>query len=675
MSMPPDIPYISITKGGTVYDLPVQLVEQRGELKPVAISRNLKISFPPPISVAGITGGESRRNYDIDEVILDDWSRGMGVDIYPPAAPPNGFQVGDLDSRVGGYLTPPLLGTDLGTVASTAQSKRFLEPNYTDARLLTWATGSGAYRYDPSPSGWSAVQSGGSDMVWYDATIGLGFTWAVGYTGAVVRNVYRTADGVTWTALGLGAMTLPGAIACFDERVWALDANIGSLATPYFSTNAPTAGGGAATWTAGNTFRMTGQEWVQRLFVWVYPPDRGRTTLWCLTRARLLYYDYYAATPTWVEWFVFRSPLISPIGATDAYVWPKNNNLYVSHDLSEYVVEFTGNTVTNLPVNKGGGMPGGRRLAPRWLGGDDDFLYAFCILAPNDPTSVGGIVAMAEGGSFHPIYRPTAAGHTIGGGGAGKGKIWAPRHETGTPNVLRVLEFNNIDPTLAPHLTTARTYDSASWSTTTGWLNGGLRNVNKRLLYFEVDAIKADGAPGLDTGCTIQIEYCKRGGSFVSAGTLTDASTFPAVLAISGGFGFKELQVRITLQRGSTATQAPFLKTLKIGYRPRPKQRFTLGVRVDVRDSSPAYQTVDGKFRGMSASTARAFLDELADHDDAGQDDPLVGLSYGGGGNLIHPRYRSYPSCEVLVQSQESPDHADGLFLLTFNDISAPSSG
>jgi hypothetical protein len=64
-----------------------------------------------------------------------------------------------------------------------------------------------------------------------------------------------------------------------------------------------------------------------------------------------------------------------------------------------------------------------------------------------------------------------------------------------------------------------------------------------------------------------------------------------------------------------------------------------------------------------------------SDNDDAGQDDPLVGLSYGGKGNSLHPRYRSAPQCEVLVQGQESVEDADGLYLLTFNDVSAPTSG
>jgi hypothetical protein len=279
-------------------------------------------------------------------------------------------------------------------------------------------------------------------------------------------------------------------------------------------------------------------------------------------------------------------------------------------------------------------------------------------------------VATTEGHQFnhlysHPTKRVTGGGagartlYTVLADGAGNGEVWA--QDIGDEKAL-------------PEHSTTKAYDASACAATTGWLDGGLPDVNKRLFHFEVDALMASGSPGLDSGNTIRVEYARRGAAFADAGTLTSASTFPAVLAIAGGYSFKELQVRVTLDRGAASTVPPLLKALKVGYRLRPKQRWRYEVTIDLREESAAFQP-DGSYRGRNASQLRTLVDEWTDNDDAGQDDTTVGLAYGGEGNARHPRRRSIAQCELTVQSAESPDFGDGLFRLRFDDITSPSSG
>jgi hypothetical protein len=682
------VPYIEVTKDSVTYRLPVQQQgSEKSGYRPVPVTRSPKLSLPPPIAIAGPEGGQFRRNYDIDEMILIDWARGMGVDIYPPNAPPGGYAYGDLDSRAANYLTVPPLTTPDSDIAVGADNPgwRITELDYAATRLLLWnPVPLVTYRYVVSLGDWAAVaDSTASNLKLRQVALGLNGVWGAGLNAAGAKRVVRSWDGASWDTMDLTPFTTPLGIAIFDNRVWVLDAvTSGSPSrvtwTVYSSADVVSAAAGGGTWATGNNFIGPATEQAVKLFTWMYPLERGKETLWCLTTSRLLYYDYYAATPTWQTWHVLRSPQLTGMYAyEDAHVWSKNGNLYTSSLRDDFLMEFTGNTISTLRINRGGGLPADRRLAALSLGSDGEFLYAFCALHSSGlagSSGTGGVLAMAEGGSFHPLARPATAGQSVGGGGVGSDHLF-PVYLLGSSNI-RPLFVDNPELAYAPHLTTQRSYDPSAWSAVTGWLHGNLLNVNKRLLYFEADALKtSDGTPGLDTGCTIQIEYRRRGGSFVSAGTLTASDTFPAVLAISGGYTFKELQLRLTLDRGSTATQAPVLKALKVGFRPRPKQRYSYTARIDLRDGSPAFSTDDEKFWGLSASKLREILDELSDNDDSGLDDTLVALAYGGHGNLLHPRRRSASQCEVVIQAQESSDGGDGLYLLMFNDVSAPSSG
>lgn len=671
------LPYITITQGATTYRVPTEVRQDRegNVLGPVPVAVVPKLSFPQPLAISGPTGGEYRRNYDIDEVFLNDWSDGLSVDKYPAGVAPSGANSGELDTRAGAYLTPPRLATDLGSMSALDTQKRYLNPGFSGASILGWGSITSSAYYYAGGTTWTIAQSGASNLKWSDACEGLGFVWAVGANAVPTTGVYRTSNGTAYDTMARGAMTTPTLICCFDEKVFVLDV-VGSLVTLYISSDLPTAAAGAGTWSAGNTFRISGSEALQRLFVWQYPPDRGQPTIWAMTHARLLYYDYYAPTPTWKEFFRFRSPYETTTATNicDAYVSPFDGNLYTCCNLDDFITQFTGNAVTRMKLNRRGGTPSAQRLAPLTLSADREHVYVFCGVSTYDGTAAGGVIAIAPGGAIHHVYRPTTAGHSIFGGFVGSGVVLVARYET--PGTLRVLQLSNSDPTVAPHLrSTSATYDSASKTLTSGWLHCNMLNVNKRLLYFEADCLKMDGSPGLEASCTVQIEYQPRTStSWTSAGTLTSASTFPAVLAISGGLSFKEFRVRITLQRGSTSTSCPIVAAIKCGYRPQPKRRLHYTFRLDVRDNAPAFAGAERHFNGQTASKLRAFLDDLANNDND-HANLFLTITYGGRGNSLDPRYTSISLAEAQVQAQHDPTTGAGLYLLVASDVSAPSSG
>lgn len=677
-------PYFTITKSGVQYAIPAQATVQRdGTYRPVPVARNPKIAFPPPLATANPDGSAARRNYDIDEVIFTSWQGGMGEDTYAAASIPTSFQTSRCDTRRPGTLTCRPLATQVGGTISGFANVGARVVELDTNRLLLYAQLNN-YGYYFNGASWSRWQAAAVDLTnpWDHVQSQNGIFVLTVYSGAFGQvlgtpGVYRSTDGSSWTLMAQPAGNAQ-LLAEFDERIWTVASeNIGAAVTShttYSSVDLYSAAGGGGTWVAGNVIVTARGEIMTRLFTWVYPPDKGRDTLWLQTNCRLLYYDYYAATPSWKTWFRMHPPRgsVTLPGRTYAHAWQKNNNLYASFDQDgEWLREFTGNTITPLKPNKRGAMPAGTRLQPCGMAGTDGFLYLWGTTPDGDAASLGALVALAEGGAFHHIYDSTTK--TVIGGGLGQSKLYTVVTTGGNAEVWS--QDNTDEETLPQHATAgSRTYDSLALVHKSAWIHGGLANVNKRVLYVEVDCLKADGTVGLDTGATVKVEIVTRAAT-TSLGTLTDASTFPAVLAFSGGLACKEFQVWVTLTRGTATSATPIVRAIKLGYRPRPKQRYTYTLRADVRDDCPAFQTANGLFRGHSASYLRQFLDEVSDNDDSGQDDPLVGLSYGGEGNSLHPRFRSAPQCEILVQGQESVDKADGLFLLTFNDVSAPTSG
>lgn len=679
------VPSVEVTKDGTTYYFPIQTsADRNGALRAMPIVRTPKLAFPPPLVITGPTGGQFRRNYDIDEVVITDWSSGMGEETYPPNEEVRSYQYGQCDSRWPNVLVSRPLAVQLGsnTASMDLTTARVIELNYTNATLLWYAVDYGpsaspnnnAYRY--TGSAWTKIQHSGVDIANVRShAVGMSGVIIEGDTGGGAgQRAYRSTDGVTWVrtaSAGAGSMVL----CMFDSRVWVVGF-LSSGLTKY-STDFWTAAADSNTWTSGATVGLATGEYPNKLFVWTDPQGSGRPTLWLMTNCRLLSYDYYAATPSWQEFFMFQTPqeaaAYSPtyMKGGDAVVSPRDGNLYATVYGREWIWEFTGSAVLRHSWNKRHGMTSGTRLTPYTLAANESGLYLFCGGHPGDSASKGAALFMDDAKNFHPLY--DQATNEVYGGGVGTHDLWVV-----TPSTTngQVWHLENPDVLSVPPRVTGRTFDSADNITYSAWIHCNLKNVNKRLLYFEVDCLKADETKGLDSGATVKIAYRGRGSaSWTTTTTITDASTFPNVIEVTGGWSFKEMQVRITLTRGSATSATPILRALKIGFRVRPKQRYTYAVPIDLRDDAPAFQTADGLYRGYTASKLRGILDELGDNDDSGADDTLVGLAYGGNGNSTHPRRRSVAQCEVLVQAQEGAQSGDGRYMLMFNDVSAPSSG
>lgn len=693
MSVPTPVPYIQVAKASATRRLPVQLIAQRDRgWRPVAVSRTPKIGLPPPVTIATPEGSAARRNYDVDEWVWADWTGGMGEETYAPATSPSSYMYGTCDSRWPRALVLRPLATQLGGALTGygANGARVVELGYPGGLLVAYLPGAAVAQYWDGGA-WGGLSQGGAPLTFRDHALGLNGTWAVGQGTPAGYAVMRSGDGLQWERMGLaGVAGDPKLVAVFDDRVWLLTAGPGPQAGAvilrvYSSADLQAVAAGAGTWVAGNTLTVPGRESPERLFVWQYPPDRGRPTLWLATRSRLWYYDYYADTPTWVEWFALRSPLERDdqnVSRVSVAVSARTGNLYVGAFGKEWLWEFTGAQINRPSWNKRHGMPAGSRLSPLWLVGDESGLYAWCAPHPADPASPGALLFMDDGGQFHHLWAP--ASQAVRGGGVGNGTLWSVSGAGAAGNPGAVWAQGNPDILSVPPQVAGREFAAEQGTIRSAWINAGMLNVNKRVLQVELDCVRADGSPGLEAGAMVDVSIATRTRVY-HLGTLTSGAVFPAVLPYPGGIPCKEWQVWLTLTRGTAATATPIVRAVKVGYRPRPKQRWTYTCRIDLRDYVPSYDGTwvpnpafagpDGRYFGQTASALRLWVDELADNEDSGQDDALVALSYGGHGNPTHPRRRNVAQAEVLVTAQESPDQADGLYLLSFSDLSAATSG
>lgn len=683
-------PYVTVTKATVgARALPVQLVGPAANARPVGVSRTPKVTFPQPVAL-GDSG--ARRNYDIDEFELSSWTEGMGEDTYPGHTPPASFAYGTLETRYPGVLTLRPQAVQLGAKFPLHPDHHasILELGATEARLVVAGYASAGQRLTAAGA-WTPLLLGGTAQ-----SLTQGLLAAPGMHVATGFTLYRSSDGVTWTQSAQGAMLHPTYLAQFDNRLWCLDVNpaaapgaqvlqlyqstdIGSLANP-----------AAATWAAGAVLTLPAREFAVRLFVWVDPSDNDRPALWLLTERRLFFLDYYSQAPSWQEWFVARRADTNGTVKGWATVHPKNNGLYASfggYD-SRWVWEFIGpgRTVARYSPNAKGGypfpvvipapgppLPGLVPQSPWGLWADNLGLYVF---GGADETLGGtneGLLVMADPGAFHSVW---GASWRVLAGGIGDRALWVAGLYNQADTSSTVWEISLDGQERLPQHALGRRYERPSGATLcSAWVHCGYKNVWKNLRYVEVDCVRQDGTPGLETG-RLTVLVRSRAGGLTNLGSLTSASSFPAVLTVPGGVNFKEAQVVLAVDATvGPAVNAPYVRAVKLGYRPRPKQRYTYAVRLDLRDDAPAFRAADGQFRGQTAASLRLFVDELSDNDDPGGPDPLVGLSYGGRGSSLAPLYRSIPDCEVLVTAQESPDGGDGLYLLQFNDVSAPGSG
>jgi len=668
------IPFVELGDGTYTRWLPVQ---QRKDGSAVPVGRQPKVTFNTPLAIGDT---ERRRNQDVSEIIFPDWSDGMGEDEYTETEGIGSFQYSGCETRFARTLTCRRLATQLGSAVPGLNSNglRILALNYANARLLVHGLGTKAYRWNGTT--WTAIQDAATAT---DITgVAASLRALLGGYVANAATIYRTTDGTTWDALAMGAITLPVGLAEFDNKLFTVNYDVATAtATLYANTN-PQAAAAAATWTAGAAFYFaSGRELPGKLFVWRYPPDTGKPTLWLLTNKRLLYYDYYATTPTWREWASLAHLQNAGQANLDAAVHPRNGNLYViPGPRADYLIEYTGTGIDNVGPNQRGGLPLGQRMQACTVQGNGRHLYVWGGIPADDLTSTGLTVAMSEQKVFHHIHRH-ATKTTLGGGlgtdyTTGEGRVWTA---LSNGSDAEIWEQAVPDRGILPHHDGGAAYDASACVHYSAWTDMGVPNVNKRVLYAEIDCEKDDGTPGLDAGATLAVALLRPNGSTTTLGTLTDASTFPAVLSYAGGLLGKKFKLRLTLTRGTATTATPRVKAVKLGFIRRPKRRYAYTVRVDLRETAPAFRE-NGQFNGVSAATLRNWLLSLVDNNNGASDDALVSLAYGGIApdgtfNSLAPNYTSAAQCELVVVPLEDPEHGDGLYQLTFNDVSAPTSG
>jgi hypothetical protein len=647
---------------------------------PLPIRTAPDAAFPEAIVLGDPARATDQRTASL---VTGDLTGGAGQFRYPAqagAASLNTYAYGDVDTRwAHAIVQRPNPLAMANTISSVAAGQHYLFAGYAAASILMWTWLQGLYRYDPTGPGWvnAALVANCTGVV-----RGLGAVFAAG--GAAV---YRSSDGVTWTALattGIPASTLYG-LARHDNKLYTVAIQGASLntATVYYSTNFAGAVG-AVTWTAGGSFYVDPSsdvlEAVSQLFEW---RDRyGRRALFALTQRQILGYDDDANT-----WALFSdlSPLnIYGASIASTHVWPRDDNLYLAYG-ADTILRYTGQEIDILGPNLGGGVPAGQQQQLVSLASNTRYLFAAGAGGTTvDSASGGGVWAMNALEGWHRIYRsPTNA--NIHGCGWGNGKLWTGYLSGGATAVIEQkvpdLSDNPLNATSG-----ARDYDATNTtSLVLAVFAGNAPNVPFQPLSVEIICKKNNARDfGLLSGCTVQVYYrTNNSGGWVALGAaLTSANAFPVRRQINGGLGVlcNDFEVRVDLATNSTS-QTPVITDIIVHYVQQPLVRAQYTCQLDLRDQNPVFKQegegLPGRYFTGTAADLRASLYAVAGMV-AGVNPPraqIVPFSYGAGPLAVGPNAVGVAAALIRIASVEDPLEGYGVVTVAVADLSTAPDG
>lgn len=635
-------------------------------------------AFPAPLTLGDPARATDQR---VASLVLGDWRDGAGQFRYPAAqgaASFTTFAYSDGDTRWKNALVQrPNPATMTNTLTTAAAGQRFLYTGYATASILSHYWGGARYRYDPTGGGW--IASAPNDGC-YGMVRGLGGVYAT-----TLGNVAVTTDGVTWTNLANtgfpGVLLLTGTlygIAKHDNKLYVIYLPTGTnTATVYYSTNF---GGtpAAVTWTAGGSFYVeTSSEYPVALLEW---RDRyGRRALFCMTQRQLLGYD--DDSNTW-QFFEDLGPLgIAASSAVCAYVWNRDDNLYITVG-SDVLYRFTGQEIDILGPNINGGVPAGQQTQLTTITGNTRYLFVAGAGGTVDSASHGGTWAMNAQDGWHRLY--SHATKDIYGCGWGNGKLWTAVFNSGaTANVIEQKVPDQSDNPLNA-TSSQRDYDATNTTShITALFDGGAPNIPFQPLSVEVICKKMNARDlGLLAGCQVPVYYrTNSSGGWVSLGTLTSASAFPARLQINGGLGVlcNDLEVRLDLITNSTS-QTPVVTDVIVHYLRQPMIRAQYTCQLDLRDTNPVFRQdaagLPGPLYTQTAADLRKALYAVAGLSaTVSYRAQVVPFSYGAGPIGNGPNAVALAASLLRISSVEDPLLGYGVMTLAVIDVSTAPSG
>jgi len=514
-------------------------------------------------------------------IVWEDWSGGVGVYSTDGKENLNRSHFSRADGRYKNHLTlPPLYtaGADSGGSATTTAINEFGVKLYAavssgrDIRAYTVASNSwGSQLTTPAASAYESIAftMGTTDYI--------AFAYGTGYE-------YSTAPDSSWSDRSVAVKSF----AFWDDRLWGLD-NTGQL---WFSDEVGT---------EVNDAKIPLPDGYAHV-LFTGPDAQGEDILYVSTEVGLWAHD--AANARFVKTKVafprMAAADANTVAVQGAATW--NGDIYITAGkMTVYRYDPTRGVVMSVGLNKDAGFPISDirgdiiKLLPTHTG-----LLAFNAGASSEFRSVWEY----NGVGWHYLARDN--GSAQGNHVSSIGGNYRLYHTFDDDHIgYTALQRGDVNPELAenPQIHYEGTNDIGDLITP--WFNAGQNEIDKTAIRVRIECA------GMTADETVKVEYALNySATYESASTSDGKSTFTAKDTSSNGVtaavfpkigttatppvanttsqagvDFRAIRFKLTLNRGSTATRTPNVKSLSLEWRRKIPAKYGFEFTVDRSDS------------------------------------------------------------------------------------------
>ena len=535
-------------------------------------------------------------------VTWDDWTGGIGAYSTDGRENLNRSSFSKANGRYKNHLTlPPLytVGADGGQAGITTGINELGTKLY-----VALANGREIWDYTPSATdgAWGSNRKTLSTSAYQSISFTLAGTDYVAFAEGDGTGYTYSSNGTSFSDETAGTVAPVFSFAFWDNRLWGLALN-GQL---WFSTTIGV---------SVNDAKLplpTG--YATRLFVG--PDAAGEDILYAASEVGLWAHD--AANARFVKTKVVfprqHEEDANSITAQGAATW--NGEIYISAGgMTVYRYNPVAGTVQDVGLNRDAGMPVGTTrgiivsLVPTHTGllaimdgysASDGTVWEYNGIGWHYYGQIDGSGAthhVSDVGRYYRFYHARVAADDIG----------YMELQTGLVNPeIDALKYDG-DNNVGIHVTP--------------WFNAGQNEIDKTAIRTRIDC------SGMTSTETVKVEYAldysaNYNGSFFTVGSGGDqvtVNTFPTLAnnAAEAGTVFRSIRFRLTLNRGSTATLSPNVKSLSLEWRRKLKARY--GFTFDI-DRTARYAGRSPKQQKAALVTAfeQATMAELTYVDDDG---------------------------------------------------------
>lgn len=594
------------------------------------------------------------------------WDRGFGTGKHQVLEGIDTLRRATLDSRFAwGLVPPPRVDSRAASPSAWLLNRPVLiERLFTSAgtKLYAYGTGNGGATYDVATDVWTAI--GG--------TVNAAIQWR-GNT-VVVRDdaatgIYTAANGVAFTRRDPSQWA---GLTNLDNRLWSFRHDDGKL----YNCTDPTVNIGA---TEGWNIRseqlyLHADERVVQLHV--YRDRGGRPALFVATTRRIWGFDDESGEwelyedlreecdpthPQLVTWIRDKILYCVPFGATGA--------------AQRHVYQFVGNMNEIGPTHRGGFEPTLQFGRFRALSGNVHWLYA--ATEPADTASNGEVVALNDLGGWHTVYRPPEAPYDpIVSVCADGGNVYVLRR-SGAFAAIR-----DKDEVALPWLRYGPgEVDTRLRTAYLGTTDVGMPNNMKIGAYLYIVCYRRDGSMGLPPGALLNVRYRadtgswrmipvgvpyidRQSGTFLTRTGVGGVASWPVRVPLpvgdcrdQRGLPFREIELSVDMQ-AVAGGDAPVLGEITLYAQRWQEPRWAYQAIIDLREQTVRRRDGNTLERVTLGEARRALETTVATQ------------------RLHHVKYGSAEfttellAADLVLAGRESPRVGDGLYPITFRDLS-----